>query len=277
MPLALSSWCFHELFYEGKLSLLDMPAYAAQLGFTQVELNDFMLPAPRWSRLRRPLLKIFNASAPQEMWRYTDDNLHRVRSALDNAKVSCLSWTLDTDFTVSDAAWGAQLKYIGWGVKAASLLKAKIIRITLGGEAHSTHHSEYLIIKRLKTIASLHPQITFVVENHWGLSTDIDLFLKIMAEVRAPNCGVCFDPANMPQEDRQRYWEGLARQAVHFHFKTLSFNGRGDEATLDYEHLFSLMNQVGYKGAMVLEFEGKGDAQIGIKKSFKLFTDITQS
>ena len=56
--LAASSWCWHEPYYAGSWSLLDLPASAKAAGLTAIECNDFMMPPPRLSRLRQPLLRL---------------------------------------------------------------------------------------------------------------------------------------------------------------------------------------------------------------------------
>ena len=56
--LAAGAWCWHDDYYAGRWSLLDQPAGAASAGLTAIECNDFMLPPPRLSRLRRPLLRL---------------------------------------------------------------------------------------------------------------------------------------------------------------------------------------------------------------------------
>src|SRR5688572_7883368 len=125
MALAISSWCWHDAYYNGRLSLLDVPAAAAELGFSAVELNDFILPPPHLSHLRRPLLRLL--LAPDELWRYTAANLHRLRVALDTAGVTCLAWAIDSHLAVSALKWPWQQHYIRQGLHAARLLNGPLL------------------------------------------------------------------------------------------------------------------------------------------------------
>ena len=80
------------------------------------------------------------------------------------------------------------------------------------------------------------PGLTITVENHWGVSTDIDRHLQIVDQVAAglpavaarAQFGCCFDPGNMPEgAGRARWWPALAARATHYHLKTARFDADG--------------------------------------------------
>lgn len=284
MPFALSSWSFHSLFHAGNFSLLDVPARASSFGFAHVELNDFMLPAPPLTNAQKLLGMVTGKRDVPATERYNDNVLQQLHAALDAVKVSCLSWTLDTDFTGTDEQWQLQQQYIEQGVKAASMLNAKIMRLTLGGnEKKGTKElgvAEGQIVNRLVPLVAAHPELLWTVENHWGVSSNIDFFLQVIIDAKArlgshsSRLGVCFDPANTPAQSRLHHWEQLAEQAVHFHLKTYAFDEKGDETTLDYYRLVPMLKRVGYEGSVVLEYEGDGGLADGIRQSVKLFRKI---
>jgi sugar phosphate isomerase/epimerase len=261
-----------------------VPARASYFGFAHVELNDFMLPAPPLSNAQKLLGMVTGKRDVPAIERYNDDVLQQLRAALDSVKVSCLSWTLDTDFTVPDDQWQRQKHYIEQGVKAARLLEAKIMRLTLGGdEKKGTKElgaAEEKIVNRLTAAVAAHPDLLWAVENHWGVSTNTDFFLQVIIDTKArlgshaSRLGVCFDPGNTPVQSRLHHWEQLAEQAVHFHLKTLAFDDNGDETTLDYYRLVPMLRRVGYEGSVVLEYEGKDGLADGIRHSVKLFRKI---
>jgi sugar phosphate isomerase/epimerase len=284
MPFALSSWSFHSLFHAGNFSLLDVPARASYFGFAHVELNDFMLPAPPLSNAQKLLGMVTGKRDVPAIERYNDDVLQQLRAALDSVKVSCLCWTLDTDFTVPDEQWQRQQHYIEQGVKAARLLGAKIMRLTLGGsEKKGTKElgeTEGRIGNRLAQVVTAHPELLWSVENHWGISTNIDYFLQVIMDTKArlgghaAHLGVCFDQGNTPAQSRLHHWEQLAEQAVHFHLKTFAFDENGDETSLDYYRLVPMLKRAGYEGSVVLEYEGKDGLADGIRQSVRLFRKI---
>ncbi len=132
VPLAVSSWSWHEDFYAGRLTLLDVPAAAASLGLDQVELNDFMLPSPRLGRVRRFFMA--RPAGPAHAWRYDDATLHRLKAELDRTGVGCLAWTVDSDLTVPGRYWPSQERYLHRAMDVARLLGAPVLRLTLGGD-----------------------------------------------------------------------------------------------------------------------------------------------
>ena len=64
------------------------------------------------------------------------------------------------------------------------------------------------------------------MENHWGVSSDIDLMLAIFHEVwgqlGAEEQGrfrICLDPENMAEKNRPENWAKMAPWAGHVHLK----------------------------------------------------------
>jgi sugar phosphate isomerase/epimerase len=280
--LAVSSWCFHAAYYSGSWSLLDLPEAAASAGLSAIECNDFMLPPPRLSRLRRPLLSLL-PGAPPELWRYSRATLRQlsVNSRANQTKI--IAWTTNSDFTVPAHHWPTQQLYLRRGLAAARLLQAPLMRLNLGGKPETASDRDRIVVRRLTKFAthclSSYPALNLTVENHWGVSTDIDRHLTVFDQVAdslpvplRSRFGCCFDPANMSANpNRDRWWRGLAARANHFHLKTKKFNAVGEETSLPHPYLFDLLCQAGYQGSVTIEFAGDGPATEGIKKSVNLY------
>ncbi len=283
IPLAVSSWSWHRDFYAGRLHLADVPGAAAALGFNQVELNDFMLPSPRLGRVRR----FFSTrpAGPEQSWRYDDRSLHQVKAALAQAGVGCLAWTVDADLTVPGAYWPAHQRYLHRAMRAAHLLGAPILRVSVGGRADQPILADGRVANRLGKLVMatqrLCPGLTLAVENHWGITTDFRRLLAILDRARTTlpaayrsQLGVCFDPGNVPDGDRAEAWPHLAWQAVHFHLKTHTFSTRGDESAIPYDLIFAMLTDSGYAGATTIEYEGDGEAADGIRRSGALWVRL---
>lgn len=294
MPLlAVSSWSWHAPFYAGQWSLLDLPADAAALGIAAIEANDFMLPPPRLSRVRRPLLGLL-PGAPPELWRYSRASLDRLREAAEAQGTVLLTWTINSDLTVPAWQWPAQRLYLARGLAAARRLGVRLLRVNLGGHAATPAARDALIASRLAVFVRRSqaggdgPAIT--LENHWGVSSDIDRHLRIFDAVRAQlpaaylaRFGCCFDPSNMAvaegtagEAQRERWWRALAQRANHYHLKTATFDDGGRETTLPHEHLWAPLQAVGYAGAVTIEFQGEGEPAAGVRQSVALFRALTQ-
>ena len=279
--LAVSSWSWHEAYYAGCWSLLDLPAGARQAGLSLIEANDFMLPPPRFSRIRRPLLARL-PGAPPELWRYSRSSLAQLKQNAAAHQTPILCWTINSDFTVPNGAWPVQQIYLRRGIAAAHQLHAPLLRLNLGGQPDTPTSVDERLITRLVAFlrqSQRHtPGLTLTVENHWGISTDIErhLWLVAQAKSRLPEgwqgrLGCCFDPNNMPEGERETWWRGLAAAANHFHFKTTTFDERGRDPHLPHDHILALLRSANYRGDVTIEFQGDSDPIQGIQHSFNLF------
>lgn len=281
--LAVSSWSWHDPYYAGNWSLLQQPASAAALGIQHIECNDFMLPPPRLSRLRRPLISLL-PGAPPELWRYSRSTLRKLLSAAQEQRTPVLTWTINSDFTVPAHQWPAQQLYLRRGLAAAHLLQASRLRLNLGGSPGIPAEQDRTIAHRLASFianaAPRRPALRFTIENHWGVSTDIERHMRIVDAAGAllppslrPALGCCFDPANLPDDhpNREHAWRELARRANHYHLKTHTFTPAGDDPHLPHAHLFSILREANYAGPVTIEFAGEGDPAEGIRRSAELF------
>lgn len=286
--LAVSSWSWHAAYYAGTWSLLDLPADAAAVGIGTVECNDFMLPPPRLSRVRRPLLSLL-PGAPPELWRYSRATLHQLQANARADDSAVLAWTINSDFAVPAAHWPAQRLYLARGLAAARLLQAPLLRVNLGGSPGTPSARDETVVQRLADFVrhsqQRYPGVTITVENHWGISTDIDRHLEVVDEVfarLAPSLrerfGCCFDPDNMPESDeRERWWPELASRANHYHLKTKSFDTAGNDLTLPHFYLFELLQETGYRGNVTIEYAGDGVAAEAVRQSARLFYTFSSS
>jgi sugar phosphate isomerase/epimerase len=199
-----------------------------------------------------------------------------------------LTWTVNSDFAVPAGKWPAQQLYLRLGVAAARRLDARLLRVNLGGRAGEPEAADDRVAKRLARFVGAsqrwYPGLLITVENHWGLSADLDRHLLLLARARnllpgelRGRLGACFDPDNMPRGDqRRRWWRGLARVANHYHFATTAFDALGSDVGLPHAFLLSLLREAGYQGACTIEFQGDGDPARGIRCSRELFERLAQ-
>lgn len=287
--LAASSWSWHEPHYAGRWSLLDLPQSARQAGVRHIECNDFMMPPPRLSRVRQPLLKLL-PGAPPEFWRYSRATLDLLVENAQAEDVNILTWTVNSDFTVPLWQWPAQKLYVRWGVVAARRLQVRLLRVNLGQRADV---DDALVAQRLADFViqsqRRYPGLIITVENHWGISTDIDRHLKIVRETaaRLPEAfgacfGCCFDPSNMPSDgasesERERWWRELASEANHYHLKTTTFDQDGNDSALPHTRLMTLLEEAGYQGDVAIEYQGDGDPVEAVRQSRALFERLVKN
>jgi sugar phosphate isomerase/epimerase len=109
--------------------------------------------------------------------------------------------------------------------------------------------------------------LKLAIENHGGLSGDPATLIEFVERFHSPHIGVCLDFGNFDDPaSAEKSIELLAPYAIHVHAKSRSFRDDGEEATIDYRACLGALNAVNYAGAISIEYEGDGDAAVGIRK-----------
>lgn len=103
-----------------------------------------------------------------------------------------------------------------------------------------------------------------IVENHGGLSSNGTWLSGVMKLVNLPNCGTLPDFGNFyidrvknEQYDRYKGVTELMPFAKGVSAKTMDFNEKGEETTIDYRRMLQIVKAAGYHGFVGLEYEGK--------------------
>ena len=101
------------------------------------------------------------------------------------------------------------------------------------------------------------PDLNLLLENHWGIATDIDYLLTIfertatnLGREEASRFGLCLDATNMPiQVDRESYWAKMAPHARHVHLKAVDQDG----TPIDLNPLLTMLSDHNFSGLYILE------------------------
>ncbi len=112
--------------------------------------------------------------------------------------------------------------------------------------------------------------VVLALENHWGLSSNIDYLLRIYTALKdSPFMGLNVDTGNFvgePYSPLQR----LAPHAAIVQAKTYYGGGTFYDKNMDYARIGKIFKEAGYKGYVSLEFEGKEDPHKAVPKSLEL-------
>jgi sugar phosphate isomerase/epimerase len=268
MDIAISSWSFHTELYSGKLRLDNVPYRVHDLGYGLVELQDMFL----WPKPPNPIARALGRKA-REFNRYEYDRkmlmrtrLHRLRSG---TRLIC--WSIDSDLTANEGPDRQKQKgYLAAAIEAADYLSAPLIRLTVGGGKNDRAAYD----RAVELMSSVLPvaiarNVKFTVENHGGLSADPALLAEFVQHFHSPYLGVCLDFGNF-EGDRAIGMQTLAPYAIHVHAKSHEFDAQGEETQIDYGMCLSALKTAGYAGVISIEYEGDGDAAIGIKRTREL-------
>lgn len=114
--------------------------------------------------------------------------------------------------------------------------------------------------------------VVLALENHWGLTTDIDVLLDIFKQVNSPWLGINMDTGNYPGDP----YEGIAKLAPYAHIvqaKTYHGGGVWYSLDLDYKRIAGILKKAGFKGWVSLEMEGKEPAATAVPKSYAILRE----
>ena len=107
------------------------------------------------------------------------------------------------------------------------------------------------------------------LENHWGLSTDVETLLRIHSAVASPWLGINMDTGNYVG-DPYSQMETLAPHANIVQAKTYPGGGVWYTLELDYPRIAGILRDAGFRGYVSLEMEGNAPAEEAVEDSFQI-------
>jgi sugar phosphate isomerase/epimerase len=114
--------------------------------------------------------------------------------------------------------------------------------------------------------------VLLALENHWGLTTDVDVLLRIHKAVNSPWLGINLDTGNFPGDP----YEGIRKLAPHANIvQAKTYYGGGEWYTLDldYKRIANILREAGFRGWVSLEMEGKESPESAVAKSFEVLRE----
>jgi sugar phosphate isomerase/epimerase len=101
--------------------------------------------------------------------------------------------------------------------------------------------------------------VFLALENHGGLTAQVDEMLKIIGAVKSPWFGVNMDTGNFQSADVYGDLAKIAPYSINVQVKVkIHPAGKSAEAS-DFKRLATILRAAGYRGYIVLEFEEAGD------------------
>jgi sugar phosphate isomerase/epimerase len=265
---SLAQWSFHNELFAKKMTTQDFIREASRLGFEGVEyVNQFFMDKVE----NKAYLDSLNATAKEVGIK----NLLIMVDRAGNLGASRL--------TARDSAVAMHKKW----VDAAKYLGCTAIRIN----AHGDGTAEQVLtactdgIGKLADYAATQ-DMNIIIENHGGHSSKADWMVSLIKKLDGKRVYTlpdfdnwCYERAggNMYQGectgryDRIKGMEELMPYAKAVSVKSFAFDSIGNETTMDYPKLISIIKQSGYQGYLGVEFEGDSIApQLGIAATKKL-------
>ncbi len=260
--ISLAQWSLNRPLYRKELDHLEFAPLARNaFGIDAVEyVNSFFKDKARDTAYLR------------EMKKRCDD--HRVRSLL----IMC-----DGEGALGDADKQKRAKAVEnhykW-VEAAKYLGCHSIRVN--AQSSGTYDEQVQRaadgLRTLTEYAAQH-ELNVIVENHGGLSSNGGWLAKVMKAVAHPRCGTLPDFGNFNLGDGKTYdrYKGV-RELMPFakavSAKSNAFDSEGNETKTDYYRMLRIVLEANYHGYVGIEYEGKEDPMVGIRKTQRLLERV---
>jgi L-ribulose-5-phosphate 3-epimerase len=240
LPLSLAAWSLHREFEAGEIDQVGMVRLAGEFGFTGFELLNEFFPSP------------------------TAVYLAGLRAVADEAGVRLLLVMCDDEGDLAAGEGKERLQaarnHRKW-IDVAASLDCRAIRVNVAtdrtpdqAEAAREHAAEALA----DLLGYASGEVSVLVENHGGLSSDPDWVVSLVEAVDDPGFGTLPDFGNFPQAVGDRY-AALARLMPHagaVSAKCYDFAADGRETTIDFAHAMDVVRAAGYDGHVGVEYEG---------------------
>lgn len=273
--ISLAEWSFHTALFAGKMTNLDFPVKAKQdFGITGVEyVNAFFMDKAKD--------KVYLA----ELKKRADDN------GVRNVLIMC-----DGEGELGDLDNKKRTKAIEnhykW-VEAAQYLGCHSIRVNAAGVGKAEEVAKAAAdgLGRLTTFAKDF-NISVIVENHGGYSSNGEWLSGVMKTVNMPTCGTLPDFGNfcinrskpvdstpeawakttcLEEYDRYKGVQELMPFAKGVSAKTHDFDEKGNCIETDYYRMLEIVKDAGYTGYIGIEYEGlKLPEDEGVRKTLEL-------
>jgi len=259
--ISLAQWSIHNQIWEGSMDPMDFAAVAKDLGYTGLEYVNHLYVG---DQVNYPLKEQGLEAVLKEL-KHRSDSLGMTNVLIMVDGEGDLS--LDDEATTTEAVENHKK----W-VDAAAFLGCHAIRVNLFGsdEADAWVTNSVRSLKALSTYAA-EQNISVLVENHGGFSSDAKLLARVMQEVGMDNCGTLVDFGNfcLRRENDARWgapcveeygrYKGIEELMQYAHgvsAKSYAFDESGNETSMDFPRILNIVKDSGFSGFIGVEFEG---------------------
>ena len=251
--ISLAEWSLNRSLESGLLSNLDFPRVAREdFGIDTIELVNTLMEGPEVGFVR------------ELDQRARDCGVRVLLLMCDDEGDLC---AVDADERLTAAK-----NHHKW-LEAARALGARAIRVNTGPEnAAADGEAVRRCAESCRSILDYAEKLDLqvLIENHGGLSFDMDLLDELLRRVDHPLFGTLPDFGNFPPDiDRYDAVRRMMPHAKSVSAKCFDFDDEtGEEVTFDLVRMLDLVRDSGYRGYLGIEYEGdRLDEYEGIRRA----------
>ncbi|MDC6469450.1 TIM barrel protein [Flavobacteriaceae bacterium] len=259
--LSLAQWSFHRAFRSGDTSPYEFAKMAHELGFEGLEYVSALYPDVMNSEDKPAAIQNF---------------VSRNNALAAEYKMQNVLIMVDSEGDLSSSNEEARMTAIEnhklW-IKAAHDMKCTSVRLNLYGEKDPDKWIE----NSIKSLAVLSDyaaplNINVIVENHGRITSNVPLLMQAINCSQKSNCGTLPDFGNfcIAEEGYGSVFDGSCKEIYDFYkgvtemmprafgvsAKSNDFDAEGNETTLDFMKLMTIVKEAGYTGFVGVEYEG---------------------
>jgi sugar phosphate isomerase/epimerase len=197
----------------------------------------------------------------------TDEYLCRLKALAFRLGLSISSTAVGNNFCLPPGeARDQQIASVKQWIDRAAILGAPVIRIFSGkvGKQQTPAEALRLAVEAIEECSQYAGArgILLGLENHGGLTSTADGMLEIVHAVKSPWFGAWMDTGNFHGDDVYGELEKIAPYTIHAQVKVVTSSPDQGKKPTDYRRLANILDTVGYRGWICLEYEESEDPRI---------------
>lgn len=251
---SLNAYSFNKALLEEGMSLDKLFIFAAQVGFTAVDLTAYYIPG--------------YPEVPDDL------TLYEIKRDAFRTGISFSGTGVRNDFTVRGAeALAKEIDLVKQWIVAASKLGAPNIRVFDGkapSAAYSSSTTHQQVVDAFRECARFGARygVNVAFQNHHDFLIRTDEIIDMIRRVDSEWFGLMLDTGSIAGSDPYREIEKLIPYAVTWQVKEQIRTSNGNEA-LDVGRLINILHKHQYHGFLPLETLGDGDPRTKVKALFQ--------
>jgi sugar phosphate isomerase/epimerase len=247
---SLAAYSYRDLLTgpNAKLSLVEFIDDCARFGLDGTELTSYYFP-------EQP----------------TPEYLRNLKSAAFRNGLDISGTAIRNDFCFPPGEEREhEIAHVKRWIENADAMDAPVIRIFSGAvkRGQSVDEAQQLAIDGIEECCDYAGKygVFLALENHGGLTTEVDGMLAIVRRVESPWFGVNLDSGNFRTADPYGDLAKIAPYAVNVQVKVVVHPEGQPAQPTDFARLATILRTSGYRGYIVLEFEEAGDPREECRK-----------
>lgn len=239
LNISLAAWSLHKMFFAREVDQLGMLELCGELGIAGFEMVNTFFPSPQYAYLRRMKRRAdeLGIELPLIMCDAEGDLAHVDREKRLQAALNHRKW-----------------------LDIAAVLGCHAIRCNIRGDESDPVAMRERAAEGLGHLLDYasDTDISILLENHGGLSSDPAWLGSLVALVNHRQLGTLPDFGNFPADvDRYQAVQELMPRAKAVSAKCYDFAPDGEETTIDFSRMIDIVKAAGYSGYVGIEYEGE--------------------